>query len=70
MPNMTGIQLLEELKRIRPDIPIILSTGFGESITAARVKDLGFHSMLMKPIDRTNLARTIGDALGKEKLRS
>ena len=40
MPNLTGMDLLEEVRRIRPDIPIILCTGFSERITPDSAKEL------------------------------
>ena len=41
MPNMAGLVFFEELKGIRPDIPIILRTGFSESITEENAKEMG-----------------------------
>ncbi len=65
MPNMTGIQLTKALKDIRLDIPVILCTGFSEAITAKQVKDLGIRKLLIKPVDKTTLAKAIREALEK-----
>ena len=50
MPHMTGDRLATELLRIRPDIPIILCTGFSEGMTEERVKKIGIRESLMKPL--------------------
>lgn len=65
MPNMTGDQLAQELLRIRPDIPIMLCTGYGESILEERAKSIGIKAFIMKPILMAHMARTIREALGK-----
>lgn len=65
MPHMTGVQLAAELQRIRPGLPVILCTGFSEAITLEQVKNLGISDLLMKPINRANLAAAVHKALGK-----
>jgi len=50
MPKMTGIRLSEELRRIRPDIPIILCTGFSESVDEGSARAAGIQEFLMKPV--------------------
>ena len=62
MPNMTGKELAEELMSIRPDIPIILCTGFSEHIDEIIAKEMGI-SFLMKPIVLSQLANTIREVL-------
>ncbi|MBW1740158.1 MAG: response regulator [Deltaproteobacteria bacterium] len=59
MPNMTGIGLAKELLRIRPDIPIILCTGFSEAITPERAKAMGIREFIMKPIVTSDIAKSI-----------
>ncbi len=59
MPNMTGEDLAMELVNIRPDIPIILCTGFSETITEQKAKAVGIREFVMKPILVKKLARTI-----------
>jgi PAS domain S-box-containing protein len=51
MPKMTGAMLAQELRRIRPDVPIILCTGFSHSIDAEKAKELGIDAFLTKPIE-------------------
>ena len=69
MPNMTGVELAPRLLEIRPDIPIILCTGFSEITDANKAKALGIREFLMKPIVRDQIAGTIRKVLdkGKEK---
>ena len=59
MPNMTGLELAQELMRIRPDIPVILCTGFSELVTAERAKSLGLKEFIMKPVVLRQLAGAV-----------
>ena len=63
MPNMTGDKLTGELKNIRPDIPVILCTGFSEKISKESAGALGVAGFLMKPVLMKDLARTIREVL-------
>lgn len=59
MPGMTGDQLAEEIMLIRPEIPIVLCTGFSHSLNMSEVKKLGIRKLLMKPISKQDLAVTV-----------
>ena len=59
MPNMTGDKLAGELMRIRPDIPIILCTGFSKKIKADTAEALGIRMLIMKPIIMREMAQAI-----------
>jgi len=63
MPNMTGIELAQKLMRIRPDIPIILCTGFNALITPEKAKRLGIREFIMKPVKLQKMAQIIRSAL-------
>ena len=63
MPNMTGAALSRELLRIRPDIPIILCTGYSEIITEDKAKEMGIDSLVMKPFALREVAETVRRAL-------
>lgn len=63
MPQMTGIQLSEALKRIRPDLPIILCTGHSERIDEEKAARLGFAAYVMKPVSRQEIASIIRKVL-------
>jgi CheY-like chemotaxis protein len=66
MPNMTGAELAQELRRIRPGIPVILCTGFSEVITPERVKALGIKEFIMKPMVKSQIASAIRRALDQK----
>jgi PAS domain S-box-containing protein len=63
MPNMTGIELASKLLEIRPDIPIIICTGFSEVIDKNRAKAAGIREYVMKPIVKDQIARIIRKVL-------
>jgi PAS domain S-box-containing protein len=65
MPNMTGDKLAVELMNIRPDIPIILCTGFSENMSKERAEALGIKGFLMKPIVTSDLAKLIREVIDK-----
>ncbi len=63
MPEMTGDKLARELMKIRPDIPIILCTGYSKRISEEKAKEMGIRAFLMKPIVMRDLAETVRKAL-------
>ncbi|CAB1056845.1 hypothetical protein D1BOALGB6SA_1584 [Olavius sp. associated proteobacterium Delta 1] len=65
MPNMTGEKLADKILGIRPDIPVILCTGYSEQITELRAKELGVRAFVMKPMVMRDLANKIRDVLDK-----
>ncbi|MCK5099653.1 MAG: response regulator, partial [Desulfobacteraceae bacterium] len=67
MPNMSGDLLAVEIKKIRPDIPIILCTGFSNKISKEKAKSMGFKGFLLKPMTMENISIKIRQVLdGKE----
>ena len=56
MPEMAGIELVEKLRRVRPDIPVILCTGYNDTHTREKALDLEINCMLQKPLTRNELA--------------
>ncbi len=63
MPKKSGTTLAQELLQNRPNLPIILSTGFGNKISKETVASIGIRKMLLKPILKRELATTIRHAL-------
>ena len=63
MPNMTGEMLAKELIRIRPDIPIVLCTGYSEIISEEKATALGIKKLVMKPILMREISQTIRQIL-------
>jgi len=66
MPQMTGVRLAEELLRIRPDLPVILCTGFSEAVDANGAQASGICQFLMKPFSVKEMAETMRRALEKK----
>jgi CheY-like chemotaxis protein len=66
MPNMTGLVLISKLKILRPDIPVILCTGFSEQVTEQKIDTLGINKLLMKPIFLKGLAKAVRDVLDQK----
>jgi len=66
MPEMTGERLAKELRRIRPDIPIILCTGFSHHLNEEEAKAIGIGAFLMKPFGLRELAETVRTVLQKQ----
>jgi len=63
MPKMTGDKLTREILNIRPDIPIILCTGFSEKINGEKAKEIGAAGYLDKPHDKRDLAIRVRQVL-------
>ncbi|MBI9091651.1 MAG: PAS domain S-box protein [Desulfobacterium sp.] len=59
MPMMTGEKLAEKILAIRPDTPVILSTGFSEVINAEKARTMGIRAFIKKPVLISELAETI-----------
>ena len=59
MPEMPGDRLSQKLLEIRPDIPIIICTGFSERVNEEQAKAMGIREFIMKPAQRGKLARLI-----------
>jgi PAS domain S-box-containing protein len=70
MPQMTGEGLIHALRRIRPDIPVILCTGFSHVMDAEKAQGLGRVAFLMKPVDERELAVTLQQVLGRRPART
>ena len=66
MPNMTGEALARELRHIRPDIPIILCTGFSHTIDAEKAEAQGIDAFLMKPLLTRDLGLAIQRVLARQ----
>ena len=69
MPYMTGEQLAQKMLTVRPDIPIIICTGFSERLTEDTAKAMGIKGFLMKPVIKSAMAnevRRVLDESGKQ----
>lgn len=63
MPHLTGVELARKALIIRPDLPVILCTGFSDLTTKEAVQDLGIQAYMMKPISVRELAQTVRELL-------
>ncbi|MEA3230311.1 MAG: PAS domain S-box protein [Thermodesulfobacteriota bacterium] len=67
MPNITGDKLAQEIKEIRPDVPVILCTGFSEKLNHQHAFQMNIDGFLMKPVDKRKMAITIKKVLRATK---
>jgi two-component system, cell cycle sensor histidine kinase and response regulator CckA len=67
MPHITGEVLIRALRRIRPDISIILCTGYSSSIDGDKARAQGIEAFLMKPFSIDTLAPTIQRLLAQRE---
>ena len=63
MPDIAGLELAEEFKRIRPDIPILLTTGYSHTVPDEHLKRAGIRELLIKPFNISDLAGALRRAL-------
>ncbi|MEE8430788.1 MAG: response regulator [Candidatus Desulfatibia sp.] len=66
MPNMTGIQFSQKLLEIRPDIPIIICTGFSAKVDGEKAKAFGIRGYVMKPVVMSEIAKKIREVLDQD----
>ncbi len=66
MPNMTGDQLAEAVRKIRPDVPVVLCTGNRDRIEQKRIGECGIDALIMKPWVWAELGKAIREVLGKK----
>ncbi|MCK5336216.1 MAG: response regulator, partial [Gammaproteobacteria bacterium] len=62
MPKMTGLQLIEKIQQIKPDLPVILSSGFSDKIAAEETENNNIH-YIKKPVDFGKLNNKIAQLL-------
>jgi PAS domain S-box-containing protein len=63
MPSMSGLDLIREVHRIRPTLPVVLATGYGGDIDAEQARALDIHELLFKPATLAALGHTVRRAL-------
>jgi len=68
MPKMSGEELLEAVKKIKPEIPIVMISGHGDLETAVNTMRLGAFDYISKPPDLNRLLNTVRNALDKKQL--
>ena len=68
MPKMDGVELLEAVKKIKPEIPMVMISGHGDMETAINTMRLGAFDYISKPPDLNRLLNTVRNALDKKQL--
>jgi CheY-like chemotaxis protein len=63
MPQMTGLTLIQELRQVRPDIPVVLCAGFSEFVDEAQAAAYGIQALIMKPVLWAQVAEAVRKAL-------
>jgi len=66
MPNITGEQLSREVMKIRPELPIIMCTGFSHIISKEKAHEIGIKAFVMKPLARKDLADMVRRVLDEK----
>ena len=66
MPGMTGVQLAQRLLQIRPELPIILCTGFSNLVSKEKAKAIGIREFALKPLTKREIAGLIRKVLDGE----
>ena len=69
MPGMDGISTLKELKKKRPNLEVIILTGYGDVDSALSGIELGAYDYTTKPIELSDLEEKIGQAFQRKLLR-
>jgi CheY-like chemotaxis protein len=65
MPGMSGLELLPKAKALRPDVPVIMITAYGDAETKRKALERGAEALLTKPIDFTLLRSEIDTRIEK-----
>jgi PAS domain S-box-containing protein len=63
MPRLTGVEMSKEMMSLRPDLPIILCTGYSDRVSPETVRKMGIKDFLLKPMVKSDLAQAIRQAL-------
>jgi CheY-like chemotaxis protein len=70
MPGMSGADLAERILKARPDLPIVMATGYGHVMSEERARELGLRPLLYKPFSMAALGDAIQDALASARAES
>jgi CheY-like chemotaxis protein len=67
MPDMTGIALAKEVLTVRKDVPVIICTGYSETVSPEKAKEVGIREFVMKPVTKKEMAQAIRRVLEQAK---
>jgi len=68
MPKMDGVEVLEAIKKIKPEIPVVMISGHGDLETAINTMRIGAFDYISKPPDLNRLLNTVRNALDRKQL--
>ncbi|MFZ3273011.1 MAG: response regulator, partial [Lutibacter sp.] len=68
MPKMDGVEVLEKVKKLKPEIPFVMISGHGDLDTAVNTMRMGAFDYISKPPDLNRLLNTVRNALDKKEL--
>lgn len=67
MPRMNGINLAQKILTARPNVPVVLTTGYSELLDAGQMHEIGIRDLLLKPYEKRELLEVIAGVLHPEK---
>lgn len=70
MPDMSGIELLEALAELEPDLPVVLTSGSPDVVAPLKACDLGAHAYLVKPVSFEAMRETVAQAVELRRARA
>jgi len=69
LPDINGIEVLKEIIKVKPSLPVIMISGYGSIQDAVTATKIGAYDFLEKPSDREKILLTVRNALEKERMR-
>ena len=66
MPSMTGIDLCAQIKKVRPEMPVVLCTGYSEQISEEALRQAGVDEYFLKPVTLQGLAQVVRQTLDRK----
>ncbi len=70
MPNMDGLELVNRIRKLRPDLPVVLLTGYGDPRINDEASKAGVAVVLRKPVSSASISWAVRDALSRQGNRS
>ena len=67
MPHMTGLELVEKALAFRPDTPVLMVSGIGETMAVEELKKRGVRRLLPKPYDSADLTAVVRELLAEKR---
>lgn len=68
MPGMAGMRLAEKMLELRNDIPVVLFTGYSETVSPEKAREAGIADFVMKPVTGKELARTLRRVMERKRV--